>query len=287
MRIGVFGAGGRLGGRLVEILRHAGHEVCAWTRPDADIEYADQVLRAVRAARPEVVVNAASLTDVDRCEIEPAAAWRTNALGVAHVAEAAEEVGARLIHVSTDYVFDGARADGAYVEDDAVRPLGIYARSKVAGEQAAFLLAPGATVLRVAWIFGGAGTRPDFVRWVLSLARQRKPIPAVVDQIGCPTYTDDIAAWLARCVADLPAGVLHAVGPEATTRVEMARFILAEAGVAGEVREVRWDETDRKRRAERPAALRLSIDRARAHGYAPRPWREAVRDYLARLAAPA
>jgi dTDP-4-dehydrorhamnose reductase len=283
MRIGVFGAGGRLGRHLAEILRSAGHEVSAWTRPDADIERAEEVFRVVRAARPEAVVNAASLTDVDRCEAEPAAAWRANALGVAHVAEAAAEVGARFVHISTDYVFDGAREAGAYAEGDAVGPLGMYARSKVAGEEAAILVAPGATILRVAWIFGGGGHRPDFVTWALARARRGEPVPALRDQVGCPTYTAEIGALLAARIGDLPSGVVHVVGPEPTTRLEMAQHIIDRAGLRTDLRPVSW--ADLRAAAPRPRRLVLSIDRARAIGYAPRPWRAAVDDYLARLAA--
>lgn len=281
-RVGVFGAGGRLGRHVAEVLAEAGHEVRAWARPEVDIEVRSAVEDAVRTFRPEVVVNAASLTDVDRAEKEPAAAWRTNALGAAYIAEAARAAGARVVHISTDYVFDGLRA-GAYDEEQPVRPINRYAHSKVAGEEAVRLLADRWTILRVAWIYGGGGHRPDFVTWVLGRARKGEPIPALEDQVGCPTYTLDVALWLAKRPADLPDGILHAVGGESTTRLEMARFILDEARLGGEIRPSRWE--DLRHAAPRPKRLVLSIDRARAAGFAPRPWREGVRDYLRRLAS--
>lgn len=281
-RIGVFGAGGRLGRHLADAFAAAGHEVAAWTRPEVDIEDAARVAEAVRGLRPDVLVNAASLTDVDRSEAEPLQAWRTNAQGVAHVAEAATDAGAFLVHVSTDYVFDGERTEGAYVEDDPVRPVNRYARSKAAGEEAARLLARRCAVVRVAWLFGGTGIKPDFVTWTLGLARRGKPIPAVSDQWGCPTYLPDISAWLLARISDIPEGTFHVVGPEATTRVEMARMILETAGVAGDLRPTPWAGI--AARATRPRRLVLSIDRARRAGYAPRPLRDAVEAHVRSLA---
>lgn len=193
MRLLITGAGGQLG-RALQRQAAPHHEVTATTRGQLDIGDADAVDALFRAISPELVINAAAYTAVDRAESEPEAARHVNVDGAANLARAAARNGARLLHVSTDFVFDG-RACTPYPPDAPTRPVGTYGRSKRDGEQAVMQHAPEqATILRTAWVYGPGGH--NFVRTMLRLLAEKQALSVVSDQIGAPTHTGGLAATL-------------------------------------------------------------------------------------------
>ncbi|QYG92337.1 dTDP-4-dehydrorhamnose reductase [Iamia sp. SCSIO 61187] len=212
MRILVTGSAGQVGREVLDLARAQGHETAGLARqgPDpCDITDPEGVQRAVTEFGPDVVIHAAAMTDVDGCELEPDRARAINEGGTANVAEAADEAGAHLVYVSTDYVFDG-ETDGDYVETDAPNPLSGYGRSKLAGEAAA---GPDATIVRTSWVCGVHGR--NVVRTVLGLAAKGQPLRFVDDQVGQPTFVSDLAPRLLDLGADRRGGVWHVsnVGP--------------------------------------------------------------------------
>ncbi len=234
MRIIVIGAKGQVGWELTRRAPLLGHEVLAWDVAELDITDAAAVDRELAASGANVVINAAAYTAVDRAEQEPELALAVNRDGPAHLAAACNRLNIPLLHISTDYVYDG-RKPGPYVEDDPVAPLGVYGRSKAEGDEAVRRLLPRHLILRVSWVFGIHGH--NFVKTILRLAREREELRVVADQYGCPTYAGDIADTLlelARRTAEIDAngawGTYHYCGEPATTWhgfasaiVEMAR----------------------------------------------------------------
>ena len=226
MRVLITGAGGQLGRDLATAF--APREVLPLTREQLDVADRDAVLQAITTVRPTIVVHAAAWTAVDACEGDPDRAFRVNALGSRHVAEAARASGAHLVYVSTDYVFDGT-SPAPYREWDRPNPLSIYGRSKLGGEQEVQALAGDATVVRTSWLSGAHG--PNVVKTVLRLAADPTcELRFVDDQHGCPTFTEDLAPLIAHlAIARLP-GRYHATNQGATTWYRFARDILAVAG---------------------------------------------------------
>jgi len=239
MRVFVAGRSGQTAAALAEQAERAGDiEIILAGRSELDIRDAASVARQAAAARPDVVVNAAAYTAVDKAESEPEAALAVNGQGAANLAGAAAAIGVPLIHLSTDYIFDGTKTE-PYVETDAAHPQGAYGRSKLAGERAVAAATPRHVILRTAWLYGPFGV--NFVKTMLRLAAEGKEPRVVDDQHGNPTYTPDLAAAIlavARCIAvgsprpDL-FGVFHLVGPEATTWYGFACEIMAASRAAG------------------------------------------------------
>lgn len=287
--IWLVGRGGMLGGEVEKILRALGR---AYTASDVEVDFTS--LETVRefAARhePDWVINCAAYTAVDRAEDEPEAAERLNVLGPENLARVCVERGAGLLHISTDYVFDGAK-DGPYTEGDSPNPIGVYARTKAEGERRIAALLPRHLICRTAWLFGAGGK--NFVSTMLRLFRERSRLSVVADQRGRPTYAPDLAAALvalldAAAGAATPWGVYHFANAGETTWFEFAREILREAGGRG--------LTDGKclispvtsgeypTRAHRPANSVLSTARIeQVAGVRPRPWQEALGDYLSEV----
>jgi dTDP-4-dehydrorhamnose reductase len=247
MRVLITGAGGQLGHDLVRTCSEAGDEVVACARDQLDLGDRDSVAQAITTTRPDVVVNAGAWTAVDDCEADPDRAFRINALGVRWVADAARRAGAHVVHVSTDYVFDGTKPT-AYVEWDEPNPQSVYGRSKLGGERE---LDGSATIVRTAWVCGAHGR--NMVKTVLSLA-DRPELTFVDDQRGSPTFTADLAVAIRRlAVARLP-GTYHVTNQGETTWYGFVRDILAAAGHdPDKVRPIRTDELDPPRAAPRPA----------------------------------
>jgi dTDP-4-dehydrorhamnose reductase len=245
----VTGAGGMLGRDVVEVLTAGGAEVTAATRADLDVADAGAVAAAVPGH--DVVVNAAGWTDVDGAETHEAEATRVNGLGPQLLAAACAAEGARLVHVSTDYVFDGA-ATTPYAEDAPLAPQSAYGRSKAAGEQAVRQLLPDASyVVRTAWLYGEHGG--SFVRTMATLEQTKDSLDVVDDQVGAPTWSREVARALARLVvSDAPAGTYHATAEGQTSWFGLARAVFEEIGADPE--RVRPTTTDRvPRPAPRPA----------------------------------
>jgi len=200
MRVLLTGAAGQLAGDLAPGLTAEGMEVTALAKSGLDITDAERVMKVVRETSPGVIVNAAAYTQVDRAESAPDTAFAVNSLGAANLADAASEVGATLVHVSTDFVFDGAKRS-PYVEGDPTAPLGVYGASKLAGEVEITERLAHHVIVRASWLYGAEGN--NFVKTILRLARERETISVVSDQTGTPTWTADLASALTEVVKRL------------------------------------------------------------------------------------
>ena len=232
----VTGAGGQLGRALLRHRWPSGYAPVALDRAALDIAVPEQVATAM-ASRPwAAVINTAAYTAVDRAESEAVAAWRANALGPAALAAGCEATQTPLVHVSTDYVFDGAK-DGAWDVDDPVAPLGVYAASKLGGELAVRTACRRHAIVRTAWMMSATGA--NFVRTMLRLAAERDSVRVVADQRGTPTSADDLAAALATIAVrlaadpDSPTGTFHFASAGATTWAAFAEAIFAGSAARG------------------------------------------------------
>ena len=280
-KVAIFGAGGQLGVELKREFGERGYQVAAWDRIDVDITNAPAVESAVGGLGPEFVVNAAAYNQVDVAETEPTAAYAVNALAVRNLALACRQADAKLIHFSTDYVFDG-RSTRPYVETDPTHPLGAYAVSKLAGELYAQAYLDHPLVVRTSGVFGPGGlqtARGNFIELMLRLARENKPIRVVEDHVASPTY----APALAKCTADLAemkaSGVFHVGGGTPITWYDYAKIIFREAGLAPELRPT--NEREYRTAARRPRYSALSNGKMEAAGVKSMPSLEiAVRSYL-------
>jgi dTDP-4-dehydrorhamnose reductase len=266
MRVVITGAGGQLGQDLVRSFRDAGnhHEVNGFPRDRLDVGDRDAVLQVMGAVRPDVIVHAAAWTAVDACEADPDRAYRVNALGTRHVAEAARLTGAHIVYISTDYVFDGLSAR-PYREWDDPNPLSVYRRSKLAGEREVLAGVPGATVVRTSWVFSTHGA--NMLLTVLRLSAERPELAFVDDQRGCPTSTEDLAGMVVNlCSARLP-GLFHVTNQGPTTWYQFARDVVAAAGRdPGMVRAITTPEVQPRRPAPRPANSVLDNNALRLQG---------------------
>jgi dTDP-4-dehydrorhamnose reductase len=276
----VTGAGGMLGRDLVAVLASRGVVTTAATRADLDVRDESAVRDAV--AGHDVVVNAAAWTDVDGAETAYDAALAVNGEGAALVADACRAAGARMIHLSTDYVFSGV-ASAPYPEDAPTDPVSAYGRSKLAGERA--VLVAGGTVVRTAWLYGAHGS--NFVATMLRLAGVRDTVDVVDDQRGQPTWSGALAARLVELGlrVDAPAGVYHGTASGETTWYGLARAVFAGAGLDPD--RVRPTTSDRfPRPAKRPAYSVLGHDRWAAAGLKPlQDWRDMLTEALPHLIA--
>jgi dTDP-4-dehydrorhamnose reductase len=280
----VTGAGGMLGRDLVAALAAAGEEVAALTRLDLDITDETAVGATVRAVRPDVVVNCAAWTAVDDAESDEARALRVNGHGPAYLAAACAGTGARLVQVSTDYVFAGD-ARRPYAEHDPPSPRNGYGRTKLAGEQAVARLLPQAGyVVRTAWLYGEHGR--NFVATVIRLERERPVIEVVADQQGQPTWAADVARQIITLIqSGAPPGIYHATSSGETSWFGLAREVFRLLG-ADEARVRPVPASGCPRPAPRPAYSVLGHGRWIAAGIEPiGDWREALRRAFPRLAA--
>jgi len=238
VRIFVTGADGQVARSLREAAAGDAGLVLGWgARPDFDLTRPDTIAQAIAAFQPDLVVNPAAYTAVDKAESEPELAFMINRDGAAAVAAAAARAGAPIIQLSTDYVFDGTK-DGPYLEADAPCPTGVYGQSKLAGELAVAAANPRHVILRTAWVYAPFGA--NFVRTMLRLAGDRDRLGVVDDQIGCPTYAPDIAAAILAVGRrlgggwrDAYAGVTNCAGPDAMTWCGFARAIMSGANERG------------------------------------------------------
>ena len=271
MRILLTGATGQVGWELRKTLAPLG-EVRVFDRFGLDLADAPVLVATVRALQPDVVVNAAAYTAVDKAEAERDLAFAVNATAPRVLAEEARRIGALLVHYSTDYVFDGEKAD-PYVEEDATRPINAYGASKLAGEQA--ILASGCRhlILRTSWVYGPRGK--NFYLTMLRLARERPELKVVDDQVGAPTSSLEIARATATLLAKGSQGLYHMSAAGETTWCGFARAILERAGSATPVVAIRTAEYPTP--AKRPRNSRLDCSKLRAeHGVSLAPWERAL-----------
>ncbi|NOW45404.1 dTDP-4-dehydrorhamnose reductase [Novosphingobium sp. SG751A] len=289
MRIAVTGKTGQVVTSLIE-RAGAGVEIIALGRPELDLGDPATIAPAIVAVRPDVVVSAAAYTAVDRAESEEEAAFAVNAAGPGAVAAAARALGLPVIHISTDYVFDGTKM-APYVESDPVAPLGVYGRSKLAGEDAVLAAAPDAVILRTAWVYSPFGG--NFVKTMLRLAQTREELGVVADQVGNPTSALDIADTVLAVAHRLygapdqaPRGVFHMAGSGEGSWADLAEAVFAASAAQGGpwARVRRIATADYPTPAARPANSRLCGDHlAEAYGLRLPVWRDAVKPVVARL----
>ena len=279
MRFGITGAAGMLGQDLVAAVQAAGHDAVALSRQALDITDAGAVADALGGeARVDVVVNCAAWTDVDGAERSPDEAQAVNGVGAGNVARSAATSSAWTIHISSDYVFDGAKRS-PYVESDEVGPLSSYGRSKLAGERAVAAAAPTRhTIVRSSWLFGAGG--PCFPATILRLAAERPELKVVDDQVGCPTFTGHLATALVDVGARTarPVGLLHLAGAGRCSWYEFAQEVVAGAEVTCEVQPCSTDEMPRP--AARPAYSVLGSERGDDAPVLPH-WRQGLSEYMA------
>ena len=275
-RIVISGAGGQVGRFLAGEAARRGLEVRALTHRQWDIVDPGAAERFV--AEADLVVNCAAVTDVDAAAADPDTAYAVNATGAQNVAHACARVGAQLVHISTDYVFDG-RQRRPYDVGDQAAPLGAYGRSKLAGEQAVLAAMPDAHIVRTSWVYtGGAGS--DVVAHLRCLAAGTDTVDAVDDQFGSPTYVKDLVdAILQIGQGRIREPILHVANDGACTRYDQARAVFEELGADPDrIRPV----SSADRPAPRPAYSALSMATSVRAGLPPaRPWREALAEALA------
>jgi dTDP-4-dehydrorhamnose reductase len=279
MRVLVTGASGQLGIEVVAVCSSAGDDVVATDLAELDVTSRSAVAAAVTAARPDAVIHCAAWTAVDDCEGDPDKAFAINADAVRWMREASEVVGAHLLTISTDYVFDGT-LDRPYHERDTPNPVSVYGRTKLAGEHAA---GPDATVVRTSWICGEHGS--NMVRTVLHLAAECDTLAFVDDQRGCPTFAADLAPMLRRLAVERRTGLHHVTNQGPVTWYEFARSIVAAIGKdPAMVRPISTAELVPPRPAQRPANGVLDNAVLREAGWPLlRDHREALADLIARL----
>ena len=268
----VVGADGMLGRDMLALIGAAGRGVDIG---EIDITSLESTERVIRTLKPEAVINCAAYTDVDGCETNVETAMQVNGEGVAHLAMATREIGARLVHVSTDYVFDGGKGR-PYVEDDAPCPLGVYGESKLAGELNAGFN-PDHLIVRTQWLFGLHGK--NFVETMLRLAVEKDELSVVDDQIGSPTWTVDLSHAVLALLKTDHRGIYHAANSGFCSWNGFAQAIFEEAGLSVRVHGMTTDELNRA--ARRPLYSTLDCSKLEQDtGFRPQPWRSALKMYL-------
>lgn len=293
LRIAVFGKEGQLARSLIERGESAGATILTIARPDVDLEKPETIGSALQALAPDIVVNAAAYTAVDQAESERERARAINAQGAEAIALAAARSGAPIVHISTDYVFDGS-ASRPYLESDAVAPLGAYGATKLEGERLVTAANGNSAILRTAWVYSPFGK--NFVRTMLRLASTRDKISVVADQRGSPTSALSLADFVltvARNLVNRPndaslRGIFHAVDAGEASWAEFAEAIFARSreigGPSATVEPI--PTSGYPTPAARPANSRLSTERIeRVHGVRPNDWRLALGPCVDRLVA--
>jgi dTDP-4-dehydrorhamnose reductase len=273
MRVTIIGASGLLGKALLQ--EWTGDAVTGLRSSNADIRDAKRVQQVLHETRPEWVVLAAAYTDVDGCENNPDLAFAVNRDGAVNVAAAAKHVGARMVFLSSDYVFDGKKTI-PYETGDARNPQSVYGRTKAEAEIELLELMPDCCIARTSWLFGVGGK--CFPDTILKLAASRPALDVVNDQRGCPTYTADLARAIIQLCRKEASGIVHVTNAGDCTWFEFAKEIIASAGLATAVRPVSSQQMARP--APRPAYSVLSPARLQALGIDLPSWHDALRRYL-------
>ena len=268
------GAAGMLGSDVVRAAEFVNHQVVGLSHADLDVADRLAVARRMLEERPDAVINCAAYTDVDGAEDDLEGAMDINAEAAANVSVAANEISAKVLYPSTDYVFDGSKSE-PYLESDEPRPQSIYAQTKLAGEHETAGANPRHYVVRSSWLFGTAGR--NFVETMLSLARDHGEVLVVRDQVGSPTYTAHLADALVRLVDTEAFGLHHLASQGECSWFEFAQEIFSQAGVECRVMSCTTEEFGR--RAPRPSYSVLGTERREAL-YLPH-WKEGLASYLA------
>lgn len=272
MRVLITGANGQLGSELCRAL--TGDTIIAKDLPSFDLA-SEQVTEQIVEARPDVIIHAGAYTDVDGAEREPERATAVNVSGTERVARAAVRTGARLVYVSTDYVFDGLQ-QVPYREQDIPHPVNHYGLTKWQGEQAVLSSGAKALVVRTAWLFGRAGK--NFAKSIMQAAQSQPCLKVVNDQRGCPTYAEDLAQAVVFLLHRDVDGIVHVTNSGACTWHEFAEAIVQEMGLAVPVLPITTGQAGRL--AKRPAYSVLSGERLASLGRALPDWRQALKRFV-------
>ena len=282
MKIAIVGANGRLGAALVREYQRD-YEVTTYDRRQLDLGQLDRVRSALAGAKFELMINCAALTNVDYCESHREEAFVVNAEAPRLLAEIANEKSAKLVHFSTDYVFDGKKTD-PYVEEDKAVPLSVYGESKLEGEQRVLEASSQHLVVRLSWVFGPA--KPSFIDQIIQRARENDVVTAVADKFSAPTFTIDVAGWLRLVVEKNANGILHLTNNGGCSWQEWAQYAIDVCRSRGLPLKAERVEAvslgDMKNFvAQRPVHTVLSTAKFTAlTGVQPRHWREAVAEYI-------
>ena len=273
----IVGAGGMLATDVESSLSPA-FMVTVLTKAQLDITNRDAVFKAITSIKPDVLINTAAYTNADECEEKQGTALLVNGTAVGYLAQAAQAIGARIIHISTDYIFDGNKGS-AYVEDDKPNPLSVYGQSKLVGEQELKRYTDNYTIIRTQWMFGEHGN--NFVETIVRLARETAELKVVDDQFGSPTYTRDVAGIIKWFVEhdQVKGQVFHFSNEGIVSRFGFALEILKLAGIKTKLLPV--DTSAFPRPAQRPH--NTTLDKAKIKqvtGMSIRPWQEALYEYL-------
>jgi dTDP-4-dehydrorhamnose reductase len=278
MKLLVTGAAGMLGRDVMLAAGNAGHDVVGYGRAELDVTDPAVLARKMDLERPDVVINCAAWTDVDGAEEQEEAAFAVNGTGAGNVAAAAAEVGASVVYVSSDYVFDGAKG-APYVESDQVAPLSAYGRTKLAGEEATAAANKRHFIVRSAWLFGLGGA--NFVETMLRLASSGNEVLVVRDQVGSPTYTWHLAYGVVRLIEGIEFGIHHMAAAGQCSWYEFAREIFEQAKVECKVLSITTEEFGRP--APRPPFSALTSQRE--HAIRLPSWQDGLAGYLAQRQA--
>jgi len=273
MNVLIFGATGLLGKALVRAWSK--HEVTGLNSRDVDLTNGLRVRETVSKIRPDWIVLSAAYTDVDGCESKPDLAFAVNRDGPVHVARAANEIGAKLLFLSSDYVFDGKKT-APYEIDDGRNPQSVYGRSKAEAEIRLLEALPECCIARTSWLFGNGGK--CFPDTILKLAANRPALDVVDDQRGCPTYSVDLAEAIAHLCDKNASGIVHVTNSGNCTWYEFAREIVAGAGLPTEIRPATSKQMARP--APRPAYSVLSATSLGRYGIEMPTWKDALQRYL-------
>lgn len=280
MKVMITGKDGQLASDLIRVLK-GDHEIYAFNRREMDITDLATVQNTVRNIGPDLIIHAAAYTKVDQAEQEQDAAFLVNTYGTRNMAVAAQPIGAKIIYLSTDYVFAGT-ADLPYREFDAVGPLNVYGKSKLAGEEMIKSLTDKFYIIRTSWVYGQHGS--NFVKTMLRMGKEREELFVVDDQIGSPTYTMDLAFFIRELMLTDKYGIYHASNSGYCSWYEFAEAIFEEVGLSIRVHPVTIKEVPRL--APRPAFSVLDHLSIRTNGFSAfRHWREALKEFLSSYSA--
>jgi len=275
MRVTLFGASGLLGQELVRALD--GEQLTALSVEDADLRDSARIGEIVRDSRPDWIILCAAYTDVDGCESNRDLAFAVNCEGAVHVAQAARQNGARLMFISTDYVFDGTKS-APHEAGDRRNPISVYGETKARAEVRLLEILPDVCIARTSWLFGHGGK--CFPATILKLAESRPEISVVNDQRGSPTFTPDLASALVELCRKQARGIVHVTNSGDCSWYELAQEVIRVSGLPTQVKPVTTAEFPRP--ARRPANSVLSPASLHAYGMKMPAWQDAVRRYLAK-----
>lgn len=281
MKVVVTGAAGQLGQDVVLELARKNHQAFGTDRTQLDITNEEDVSAYINEVKPDVILHCAAYTNVDAAEEDEDAAYQINAAGTEYLAKAAKQIGAKMLYVSTDYVFDGSASE-PYEVDEPTKPLGAYGRTKLAGEQLLQKQLDQFYIVRTAWVFGIHGN--NFVKTMIRLGKERGEVGVVHDQVGSPTYTVDLARFMVELMETDKYGIYHATNSGICSWFEFAVEIFKQAEMEVKVNPLTSDQFPRP--AARPKYSVLSKKMIEQQGLKPlRDWKAALAAYLAETKA--